>query len=447
MMPKVALIRPRASHAGEFQEPLGLEYLAGQLTADGIPCAIFDRELDRRTRRDTLAAVLAYAPTLIGLTVMSMEDAPDALRLISRLRSAGVRFVVGGLLVTTAPDVCRALFPRQVTLVRGEGEGIITSVAREEAGGALLMDGTPSSPDDWPVPQRPQLEEYLTSGGVMNLRASRGCPGACLFCATPSLPAPYGRWRGRALPLVVDEMEHLARRAVAGGFAPVFNFVDDDSGSLTRVEALCDLIRGRGLLAAFSLELRGLALVGQSDLAARFARLKAAGLCRVFVGLENLNAATLRQWGKPFPPEEVLEAVQAMRAAGILVHTGYILWHQDITLPVLTAQVQALHRLDLFSPKVALSRLILYPGSRICPPDVKTPRPQPLPPHCEAAWQRVSAAAGSLMEAWVPLAERLPDVACRAHLSGDPGELVPLTQQLRAINQQAYEVTMQCLRR
>ena len=445
MTPRVALLRPLSRSRGEFQEPLGLECLAGQFKRDGIPCEIFDRELDVRLHKDTLAGVRAFAPTLIGLTLMCKEEAPDALSLILRLKDTGAHFAAGGLLVTTNPALCQALFPEGVTLIRGEGEKVLAALARGEAESRVLLDSAPLSPDEWPVPCRPQMEAYLALGGVMNLRASRGCPGACLFCATPSLPAPYGLRAERSLSLMADEMQELVKRAKAGGFPPIFNFVDDDFGSIDRVEALCGLLAQRNIRAAFSLELRGAALTGLADTARRFGRLKAGGLCRVFVGLENLDEPTLRRWGKPLDPSAVLGSIEAMRAAGILVHTGYILWHKDIFLPALALQVQTLHEKGLFSPRLALSRLILYPGSRLCPPGETSPRPQPLPPLCQAAWERVCAAAGPLMEAWMPLAQRLPDTACRAHLTDDDSGLIALTEQLRALDEKAYEVTMQCL--
>ncbi|NLI21311.1 MAG: radical SAM protein [Clostridiales bacterium] len=445
MSARVALLRPRARDALEFQEPLGLESLAGQLAREGIACEIFDRELDRRLGRDTLDAVRAYGPTHVGITLMCLSEVADAQRLLVKLSDTGAELIMGGLLVTTATARCEALFPRRVTLVRGEGETVLPRVVRGETRARVLLDEAPLAPGDWPQPLRPRLESYLSLGGVICLRASRGCAGACLFCATPGLPPPYGIRAERPIPAVADEMALLARRARAGGFLPVFQFVDDDFGTVERAEALCANLNRLGVRAAFSLELRGATLAAATDQATRFAGLKAGGLCRVFLGLENLDPATLRRWGKPLDPPAVLRAVARLGEAGILAHVGYILWHPEITLPALREQVRVLHANGLFSPKAALSRLMLYPGSRLCPAGVTGPLPAPLPRACEAAWERVSAAITPLMEAWTPLAARLPDAACRAHLTGEGADLAALSGQLQALNNQACEVTLRCL--
>jgi len=100
---RIALLRPlQEGEEIEFQEPLGLFYLAAQLIRDGFDVRIFDRRLYKRDGGSLIEDVRAYRPELIGLTLMSREDIGDARRLIQLLRNPGVTFVAGGLYVTTA---------------------------------------------------------------------------------------------------------------------------------------------------------------------------------------------------------------------------------------------------------------------------------------------------------------------------------------------------------
>jgi radical SAM superfamily enzyme YgiQ (UPF0313 family) len=116
----------------------------------------------------------------------------------------------------------------------------------------------PLSPDGWAEPSRDELSSYLRCGGVINMRSARGCPGQCSFCATPQLPT--ARYAARSIRLVADEMEALASR-----YEPIFNFVDDDFGSLERIEELIKELERRALKTAFSLELRAGELTRATD--------------------------------------------------------------------------------------------------------------------------------------------------------------------------------------
>ena len=80
---RTALIRPySAEEKFEFQEPLGAEALCGFLRQNHQECRVFDRQLDRMLGRSTLDAVNAYDPDVIGFSLMTEDEAWDALRLL-----------------------------------------------------------------------------------------------------------------------------------------------------------------------------------------------------------------------------------------------------------------------------------------------------------------------------------------------------------------------------
>ena len=349
--PRVALVRPLYGHADpEFQEPLGAEAICGFLREKKLEARGFDRLLGVG-----ISEIDAWNPDWIGFSLMTDSDVPDALRLQQLLERDGRRFFAGGLFVTTCPERARALFPSETVLVSGEGEGPVWELVTTGAVQGRCHPG----PDEWAQASRDDLSAYLERGGVINIRSSRGCLGSCAFCTTPQFSACPGRHEARSIEKIADEMEGLIR----SGFPPVFNFTDDMFGDHRRIEALVRQLRERNLRAAFSLEMRAGEVVRTP--AGLWPVLHEGGLCRVFTGLESLDPATLACWRKPVPLDAFPAALQALRESGIACETGYILWHDRTTPDTARREAAGLHRLDVLSPKSALSRLVLFPGSML----------------------------------------------------------------------------------
>lgn len=449
-MPRVLLIRPLCEgEEPELAEPLGIERLAGYLLAHGIEdVALFDRRLYQREKRLGLSGHTFWgdvrqwfadgAPDVVGLSIMTAADVPDALRIISRARSLWprARLEAGGLYVTTAPDEAARRLPSVVTLMGGEGE---QAFLRFVMGPSAAVSGH-LSPDDWAMAYRPFVDRYAALGCAVNMQTSRGCPGRCTFCATPQLPEDLRRWRPRSLRLVVDEMEHEAARLEVAGQLPVFNFVDDDFGPLERIEALVDELENRQLRAAFALEMRLASLIGQPRLTQRLRRLHEAGLARVFVGVESLNPQTLRRWRKPYDVTALPEVLGAFSEAGVSVRPGYILWHKDQTVEGARNEVEKLWQLGIYSHRAVLSRLIVFPGCALAEEDSTIEGYQRMAEEAESFYQRFLDASADLANEWIAAAMIEPRVAAEALLTGDNTQLIEVTNALAAVNARSYEL-------
>ena len=445
-MSKVLLIRPLCEgDEPEFAEPLGIERLAGYLRAHGIlDVEVFDRRLYAQEKRvgvsrsrfwqDVRAACASEPPDLVGLSLMTSADVPDALRLQSRMRTwwPQTAFSVGGLYVTTALDEARRRFPRGTVLQQGEGEASLLALAIGQE-----HDSSALSPDDWALPYRPYVERYAALGCAVNIQTSRGCPGACAFCATPQLPAGLRRWKPRDLVLVVDEVEYEARRLEAVGLPPIFNAVDDDFGPLARVEAFAKELARRELRVAFSLEMRLAALIGQPNLAERLCMLHEAGLTRVFFGVESLNPKTLECWHKPYDVSALPQVLDAFSRAGVEVQAGYILWHARQTVEGARAEVRALHELGIYSHRAAMSRLIVFPGCELAQHATQMGL-ESLDPEADAFYHSFCDKTSKLTDEWTKAAIALPHASAKAHLTGDCKHLLELRQALNDVNELSY---------
>lgn len=459
-MPSVLLIRPLCEgDEPEFAEPLGIERLAGYLRAYGVgDVRVYDRRLYQAEWRSGIADEFtgglfddlrkAYppgrAPALVGLSLMTSADVPDARRIMSRLGRwwPQATFMAGGVYVTGAPEEAARVLPRGVILQRGEGEAQLLALAR--ATGATGAEAPPFvSPDDWAIPHRPYPERYAALGCAVNVQASRGCPGACTFCATPLLPKQLRRWQPRDLRLVVDEMQQVAERLAAAGLPPIFNFVDDDFGPLFRLEGLADELGRRRLRVAFACEMRLVSLIGQPALAERLARLREVGLTRVFFGVESLDPATLERWKKPYDVSALPQVLEAFRTAGITVQPGYILWHAGQTVRGARAEVEGLRRLGIYSHRAALSRLIVFPGCALAHGSIDATGFQSMDAQAEAFCRRFSAKTGDLTRMWTQAAIAEPHAVAEAFLTGDGTRLATLRDALDEANERSFTLFME----
>ena len=462
-MPSVLLIRPLCEGGEiEFAEPLGIERLAGYLQAHGVDdVAVFDRRLYRIEHRsgvapgdapgffDELRAVYPEntgGPSVVGLSLMTATDLPDARRIVSRLRAwwPQAAFVAGGVYATTAPSAVERGLPRGVAVLRGEGEAQLLAIVRgaTDAVGAGTDGEGPRfvSPDEWAVPYRPHLERYAALRCAVNLQGSRGCPGACTFCATPQLPHELRHWRPRDLRLVVDEMQQAADRLAAAGRLPVFNFVDDDFGPIERVEALAEELHRRDMRVAFALEMRAASLIGMPALGERLTRLYAAGLTRVFVGVESLAPATLARWHKRYDVAGLPQVLQAFREAGVALQPGYILWHADQTVEGARHEVERLHRLGIYSHRAALSRLIVFEGCALekAGRRVDANGFQAMCGDAEKLYRRFSQETAELTQVWTEAAVAEPYAAAEAWLTGDCSRLQSLRRTIDEVNAKSF---------
>lgn len=449
-MPRVLLIRPLCEgDEPEFAEPLGIERLAGYLRAHGIDdVTVLDRRLYQLEQRagtsrgsfwgDVRTRFGAVPPDVVGLSLMTASDVPDGLRILSRIRSwwPRTRLAAGGLFVTSCADEAERRLPKVVTLLSGEGELALLAFARNDPPPAQAIP----SPDDWAPAYRPVVERYAALGCAVNMQTSRGCPGACAFCATPRLPASLRVWQPRDLGLVVDEVQHEAARLQAAGLPPIFNFVDDDFGPLTRIEALARELGRRHLRIAFALEMRLASLIGQDRLASRLACLHEMGLARVFVGVESLDPRTLRRWHKPYDLAALPDVLDALSQAGVSVQAGYILWHRDQTVAGALEEVEGLRQLGLYSHRAALSRLIVFAGCALAQDPCDEQGYQRMAPEAEAFYRRFAEESAELAPAWAQAAIAEPHAAAQALLTGDDARLVSIRSELAGVNERSYEL-------
>lgn len=234
---KVALVGP------ELEENLALRYLHAALLKAGHEGLIFD--FNARADTEAIARrILAYAPHVVGLSMVFTGRAREFAALAERLKQLGYpgHITAGGHFASFHAERLLSDVPAIDSIVHGEGEAAIVDLAgrlsdldavsgisyrKEGAAVVHTAERTVCAElDTLSRPTRtPPFHAYLGIP-IANILSSRGCFGNCSFCSIAAWHRKTGgpRFRQRAAQHVAKEMailyhEHGVR---------IFNFHDDN---------------------------------------------------------------------------------------------------------------------------------------------------------------------------------------------------------------------------
>jgi len=359
---KVLLIKPDYNFCS-----IGMAYVAAGLRRRGIDFDWFDAchdsylELEGMVRRNDYLAVATGG--LIGSFSFFR-------RLLASLKAArpGLPCILGG-------NINSALKPAQVLgffpfdyLVLGEGEltlpELLEALDRGERAPMDIPGLAFRSPEDPArvirTAPRPRLdlcqENWMPhwdaqSIGRYNIRAfpiltGRGCTGHCTFCAPTN-----GRFRGRPIPHILEEIERLN----ASFDFDAFNFLNEILfADEADIELFCDEYQRLGIRKRWNCLLR-------IDLDPKIiGRMKEAGLCVVNIGVESGSDRVLKRIKKEITVAQTEAFVRMMNKHDIFIEGSFMMAHLDERPEDLEATVSLLNRLDVRGP-YALT--INYPGT------------------------------------------------------------------------------------
>ncbi|MFO1313148.1 MAG: radical SAM protein [Burkholderiales bacterium] len=266
---------------------------------------------------------------LVGLVGVQSNQFPRAVDIARPLREAGVEVCIGGfhvsgciaMLPEVTPELAEAM-ALGIALFAGEAEGRLEDLLRAADRHALaplynFMDDLPGLEGAAP-PYLPAQALRKTSGMRTSFDAGRGCPFLCSFCTIINVQGRKSRSRS------ADDVEAIVRANLAQG---VHNFfITDDNLARNRnwepiFDRLIAMREGEGL---------AIRIVAQVDtmahrIAGFIAKASRAGVNRVFIGLENINAESLS--GAQKHQNHISEyrwMLQAWHAVGTLTYAGYI---------------------------------------------------------------------------------------------------------------------------
>lgn len=304
------------------RKALGVDWQVDVETIDETNTEIDTRSIIADCREADSALVM-----LIGV---QSNQFPRALDIARPLRAAGVQVAIGGFHVSgvismlngedadfqTAKDMGISLFA-------GEMEGRTDEVLADAVSGQMkplynYMNDLPGI-EDTPVPFMPAEHVSRTAYNLTSFDAGRGCPYQCSFCTIINV---QGRKSRRRSP---DDIEKIIRLNMSQGVHRYF-ITDDNFARNKDWEAILDrLIHMR--------EVEGLNfnfIIQVDTLCHRIPRFiekcSRAGVTRVFIGLENVNPANLKDAKKRQNKiTEYRAMLQAWKQWHVITYAGYIL--------------------------------------------------------------------------------------------------------------------------
>ncbi len=267
---------------------------------------------------------------LVALVGVQSNQFPRALDIARPFRNAGIAVAIGGFHVSgvismidrqaLGLEACREM---GIAVFAGEVEGRLDLLLQHAATGRLepvydFMNELPSITET-PVPFLPKGYVTRTYGAASSFDAGRGCPYQCSFCTIINVQGRKSRHRS------ADDVEQLVRLNWSQGIHKFF-VTDDNFARNKNWESIFDR-----LISLRDKDGIPLGLMIQVDTLChkipRFIeKAKRAGVTRVFIGLESINADTLLATKKRQNKiSEYRKMLLAWKAQGVITLAGYIL--------------------------------------------------------------------------------------------------------------------------
>lgn len=378
----VVLVVPPSETFRQAEEHLGVGYLSAALKERGISCEIIDGFLCQIDTEEIKEKILALRPQVVGFSLYqdSLKSFSEIAAFI-RKEMAFVHITAGGFLASFNFDWLFPSFPGLIdSVVVGEGEITFSELAEkiivgkdwhDTQGIAFRENGRTlksqvrekiSNLDYLPFPDRPALRDTLLQMNPVHICASRGCYGNCTFCSVNSYGQLNGggKWRGRSIGNIIDEIEMLIKKHGAN----CFKFIDDcffpSRNKSEWVEEFCRELDSRALKISFRMSCRVDDV--EYDI---FKLLKEHGLFSVSLGVESIVARQLQEWKKGVTPEQNMAALEVCRQLGIIVQMGYIMLDRDSTLEELKLHLDFLERCQDTVTKGIYSLVFAAQGTKL----------------------------------------------------------------------------------
>ncbi len=340
-----------------------------QILGEDVDIEIFPvDETNTRIRVDRIARQIEDNGGfgMVGFVGVQSNQFPRVMDCARPLRAAGVPVVVGGFHVSgclsmlpETPQSLKAALDLGISLYAGEAEGRFDEVLRDAAAGKLKpiynylhdLPGLEGATGPYMPPER----VGRTLGMISSFDAGRGCPFLCSFCTIINVQGRKSRYR------TADDIEQLVRVNVANGVR--YFFITDDNLARNRNwESIFDRLielRAQGIHSRFIIQVD----TACHKISRFIEKAVAAGVKRVFIGLENIDPDNLASAKKKQNHiSDYRELLLEWRKRRCITYCGYIIGFPNDTQESLVKRIQIIQR-ELPLDILEFSILTPLPGS------------------------------------------------------------------------------------
>ena len=332
-MANVALVNPNRMKPAVA--PVGLDYLAESLAAEGHAVEMLDLCFSSDWQADLDAFFEACNPDLVGLTIRNTDDCyfasqdffvPFFKEVIDRIKlRTDAPVVLGGAGLSVAAKAILRCTGADYAIV-GEGEVALPMLADYLEAGEDPSDvpglvyrapkGIKSNPPEWmdmarlPARTRRWLDNrrYFAEGGQAGIETKRGCDRKCIYCADPAGKGASCRVRPPAH--VISEIRALLDQEV-----DCFHLCDSEFNvPVIHAEAVCREIIESGLAGKFGWYTYASPVPFTDELADL---MKRAGCLGIDFGVDSGDDGMLRLLGRDFTSQDITRTAEVCHKHGI----------------------------------------------------------------------------------------------------------------------------------
>lgn len=369
-MARVLLVQPppaTRNKGGALAEPIGLEYVAATLLAQGHEAEILDCWCDGESIEGVEAKVRSWKPDVLGLTATSVL-VPNAWAVARRVKAIdpSIPVVMGGAHAIYEPEWTLSEPAVDVAIV-GEGEDAILELLsawdgrrsvdevagiawRREDGTVVRTKGRSYNDhlDRLPFPVR--NDRHMRTYSLYEVVGKRGCPFRCSFCGAS---ADHRKVRFRTPENVLEEVSELF-----GRYGQKKLYFNDDVFTINKQWAwdFCELVLQRGLRFEWECQTRVDLVDGEL-----LTQMKRAGCESVVFGIDAGNQKNFDLLKKQITVEQAYLSVRAARDAGLAVWCNFIMGYPWETRRDLQDTIELAQGLDPHFARFFIATP--YPGS------------------------------------------------------------------------------------
>ncbi len=361
--------------------PIGLDYLAGAVRAEGHRVDLLDLCLVDDPDAELANHFSTHQPDLVGLSLRNVDDCflagsawfvPDLRQSVQRIRTlTDAPIVIGG--------VGYSIFPRQIAEycgadfgICGDGERALVELLGELRGKRRFdgVDGlvwrengsvhvNPPALAPPPTTARPRdavdNRTYFRLGGQIGLETTRGCNRHCIYCPEPLVKGSVCRSGDPAL--VADEVESLLNQGI-----DTLHLCDSEFNvPAPHARAVCEEFIRRGL----GDRVRWYAYLTVVPFDESLARdMRRAGCMGINFTGDSGSLAMLSSYGQPHTPDDLAKTVRLCRENGITVMLDLLLGGPGETAETAAESIQFVKQTEPDCVGAGFG-VRLYPNTRV----------------------------------------------------------------------------------
>lgn len=348
---RVALVDTLDKTAGYSGPNVAISALAGYLLKNGHEVGIIDLFYSSEEEQ---YCFFQQQWGLMGITATSFafNVALEVAKTVKEISTQPPYIVLGGAHVSIAREGVLSE-PEIDFAIYGEGEMPLLSLVEllekekhpvptrlREINGLIFRDGddivvnSPSSRitslDSLPLP--PYHLFPMNSYSMHTLSTSRGCPYACVYCASAAILGK--KWVPKSPQRIIEEIDYTVSRWGKRPFVIVdesFNLEKD------RVKVFCNLLIDKKIRIKWSM--CGGMRADKVDLE-MLLLMKESGCSSIGIGVESANPQILNNIGKGETIEQIRQSIRLIRKAGIWIHASFMIGNPGETLETVKESIE-----------------------------------------------------------------------------------------------------------